>query len=340
MRRLGVLCFALALGGCALGGQRVAAAGDAAVASELASAPASQAEIHRRYSEIVMEDQPVGYWRLDERAGAIAHDSSGHHLDGRIGAHVVLGRPGLIKDVRYSPEFLGADRSTAAEDIRVPRSPRLALTKDLTIEAWAFGYDLNVHGHNSGDITIVAYGNDTAPDLQHCRYALELDAHGHVLHFPTVVRGRFTDRPSGPRSLFHYLADQVGGDRRQIRELYAAAHSVANPPMNNRLYHLVGTYDGKTMRFYVNGELNNTMGVRGLIEGYTEDNGMGIGGEFANVNPTFFGRIAEVAVYDHPLSPERVKLHYLAGLDGTEATAVATEKTPANARLPALAAPR
>ena len=268
---------------------------------------------HRPYREVVLADRPVGYWRLDEKSGNIAHDSSGNHHDGTIGARVVLGKPGLISDVSASPEFTGADKSSLADDIRIPRDKLLEIEKTLTIEAWVYGYDMNIRGHNSGDVTLVAYGNDTAADRQHCRYGLELDEHSHVLHFPLVVNGRFTDPPTGPRSLLNYLVDNVMGDKVLERELYGASHSSINPPENKRLYYLVGTYDGQTARFYVDGKLNNTMHVRGRIEGYRPDNGMGIGGEFADVNPTFHGRIAEVAVYNRTLTAEQIARHFAAG---------------------------
>lgn len=71
------------------------------------------------------------------------------------------------------------------------------------------------------------------------------------------------------------------------------------------------------MRFYVNGKLNNVISVRGHIEGYAPTDGMGIGGEFGNVNPVFCGRISEVAVYDRTLTPGRIETHYLAGLRPT-----------------------
>jgi Concanavalin A-like lectin/glucanases superfamily len=276
----------------------------------VASPPASS------YRAVVLSDHPIAYYPLDETSGTVAHDVSGHHLDGHIGAHVKIGQPGLIPDGRASMEFSGANKSAAVEDVRIPGDPRFVRGTSVTIEAWAMPYTVRVFGKNSGDITIAAYGRDDAPDHQHCRYALELDAHSHLWHFPAVIEGKVTDpvRVTGLHSFLDWLRAPFAGPDLHARELYTAPGTDGNPPHVKALYHLVGTYDGETMRLYINGVLNNEMHVKGAISGYEPNSGMGIGGEFVDVNPVFRGRIAEVAVYDHVLSPDEIARHYSAGL--------------------------
>lgn len=288
----------------------------AAIAVALAAAAWSpSAEARASYRSEVMADRPLAYYRLDERSGSIAHDSSGHGFHGTIGSHVGKGKPGLIPDAPTSMEFYGADKSTATEDIRIKGNVLFERTKSLTIEAWVYPYDVGIYGRNSGDVTIVAYGNDTAPDKMHCRYALELDAHSHVWNFPAVIDGKVRDHEvTGVRSFLGMLADAIAPKRRDEHLLYAAKGTDGNPPRARRLYHLVGTYDGAVMRFYINGELNNALRVEGAVEGYGPTDGMGIGGEYADDNPVFHGRISEVALYDRVLAPERIRAHYAAGI--------------------------
>ncbi len=75
-------------------------------------------------------------------------------------------------------------------------------------------------------------------------------------------------------------------------------------------YHLVGTYDGKTMRLFVNGELETTSNQRSgpiqyadswwRIAGYKDD----------NETYPFHGRLSEIAVYGQVLPPGEIKSHY------------------------------
>lgn len=287
-----------------------------AVVFVFAASACGTAAAHASYRAAVLADHPLAYYRLDERGGSIAHDSSGHRFDGRIGSRVVRGRPGLIADAETSMEFDGANRSSAADAIRIHGDPRFARGTSVTIEAWVLPYDVGIHGENSGDVTIAAYGRDDHPDEQHCRFALELDAHSHVFHFPAVIDGkRNGEAVTGVRSFFRALHDELWVTT-SARELYAKDGTDGFPPLANHVYHLVGTYDGATMRFYIDGKLNNTMPVSGRITGYTPQDGMGIGGEYVDVNPVFHGRIGEVAIYDHVLSSDRIAAHYAAGRGG------------------------
>ena len=78
-------------------------------------------------------------------------------------------------------------------------------------------------------------------------------------------------------------------------------------------YHLVGTYDGTTARFYVNGQLQSsapfTYGV-----GYVANPGLALGlGERGDGYGWWDGNLDEAAVYTNALSPEQVLTHYTVG---------------------------
>jgi hypothetical protein len=49
------------------------------------------------YAAAVLLDAPLGYWRLGESSGTVAHDASGHGNDGTYTGAVVLGAPGALK---------------------------------------------------------------------------------------------------------------------------------------------------------------------------------------------------------------------------------------------------
>ncbi|MGW3607074.1 LamG-like jellyroll fold domain-containing protein [Micromonospora sp. NPDC005161] len=112
------------------------------VRSTSSSAPAGSAPRHTSprqqpavtgqssYAAQVLADKPVGYWRLGERSGTSAEDSSGTGNPGAYTDAVTLGRPGALT----------GDPDTAAEltdgHIPVPDSPSLSVSGSFTLEAW------------------------------------------------------------------------------------------------------------------------------------------------------------------------------------------------------------
>ena len=82
------------------------------------------------YAEGVLDDAPVGYWRLGETAGTNAADSAGTQAGTLVGG-VTPDQPGPLADA--NPAML-LNGSTG--HIRVSSGPALQLAGDLTIEMW------------------------------------------------------------------------------------------------------------------------------------------------------------------------------------------------------------
>jgi hypothetical protein len=70
------------------------------------------------YSQVVLADEPLGYWRLNEISGSTAKDSSGHGLDGIYTGDVQFTGSNVVLDGGY---------------IDVPGA---AVTGPFTVEAW------------------------------------------------------------------------------------------------------------------------------------------------------------------------------------------------------------
>jgi hypothetical protein len=89
------------------------------------------------YVQTVLADGPVGYWRLGEKAGTIAFDSSGHGLDGTYQGGLLLGQAGAIAGDPDSAVLL--DGSTGL--VRIPNSPGINAISNsvVTVEAWVSG---------------------------------------------------------------------------------------------------------------------------------------------------------------------------------------------------------
>jgi hypothetical protein len=84
----------------------------------------------RTYSEEVLVDQPVGYWRLGEAAGLTANDISGYGNHGTY-VNVTLGSPGVLPDANAAASFNGANSR-----VFIPASTSLDTGAQITMEAW------------------------------------------------------------------------------------------------------------------------------------------------------------------------------------------------------------
>jgi hypothetical protein len=235
------------------------------------------------YRDVVIADDPVGYWRLGEPAASAMATNSGS-----------LGPSGNgtpIQNVTFGlPGALNADPNTAANfdaaqsKIDVPFAPELN-TPSFTIEAWA-----KVASGSSGVHRSPLASRDDNPQKGFIFYAEP----GDTWQFWTG-----TGAQVGWNS--------VGG---AAVELDAWAH-------------LVGTYDGTNKLFYVNGVLvggNQSVftpnGARPLRIGASATESA-IGDFFFN------GDIDEVAVYNKVLGQDRVLAHFTSGSGGAPTAAVA-----------------
>jgi len=74
--------------------------------------------------------------------------------------------------------------------------------------------------------------------------------------------------------------------------------------------HVVSTYDGQTLRLFVNGtKLAESASGKSI---YGVGSAMTIGARSGDFGASFSGVIDEVALYDHPLPQDRVLKHYQA----------------------------
>jgi hypothetical protein len=236
---------------------------------------------HLAYASVVLSDHPVAYYRLDEPTGAVAHDSSGNGLNGTYGAQVTRGAPGLLTgDPDLATTFNGGPWSLD-QIVVVPADPRLEPTAQLTVELW-----LRQRVFNPDFTPPLAYGGTPDPN--------SWPAYGVVLFQKAL--GLYLETASG----------QAGGS-----DFLTTTH-----PNLSQIYHFVETYDGSTVRMYIDGALESQKPFSGPIVGF-QPGGLGIGSlasSSPSVDTVFAGDLDEVAVYDVALSPARISAHYLAGL--------------------------
>lgn len=290
----------------------------------------SQVVVAGTYSDTVLADNPVAYYRLGETTGTVAANSSsaGASLDGNyvnFGVMPVapltpslmgqLGpRPGNASGTMYISDGFESDniaiRSGAngtapsmPAQVEVPDNSALDITSALTLEAWVYRDPQAVNGNNEGIVGKYLGSPTGTNERSYCLY-----------YNSRVVTGT---SPSIGFVLSDTGAFKSGYD--------------LNVPMNLPLgtdggwTYLAATFvPGTRMALYVNGQLaverTDPLGIPLSI--WSGAAPLWIGRQF---NPTasnvsFEGGIDEVAVYDTALSDATILAHYQAGTTATPPT--------------------
>jgi hypothetical protein len=83
-------------------------------------------------------------------------------------------------------------------------------------------------------------------------------------------------------------------------------------PVANIWYHVTGTYDSVAgeIKLYVNGTLENTTSLTGLISVVHQDMGIGARYRFGAWDRGFYGDIDEVMIFDHALTQDEINRYY------------------------------
>lgn len=240
------------------------------------------------YSDAVLADNPVGYWRLGDTADpAVNLGSAGTALNGDYTGGVSLTQPGaFIADPDTSAGFDGNNDSLV-----VPYDSALDVTSGgistVTLECW-----VNFRSTPDGSDTLVSrsYASGSVP------YRLHVTAEGASRYM---------------------LFSTFPGVQRQV---VAGAIDLALPENQNKWFHLVGVYDTHPSRFgagslprmqlFVNGVEVDSSNPADLVIDHTGDLFIGSenGRRYSDV------LLDEVAFYNTALLEDRVQAHYRAGV--------------------------
>jgi hypothetical protein len=245
------------------------------------------------YYKIVMADQPVSYWRLDElnADGGTAVDAAGSF------------------DGTYNDQ--GGTFTFGA--VGQPHTPDAAvtLTNDAVVD-FPYALELNPDATWSAEMWL----NPSSLGANPNDYRVVLSSEYNV--YPNPYNGWYIyQRPSND---FTFVPQPGGGF------LSATPDDPAN---NNQIvvgkwYHLVVTDDGTAFNVYVNGELRltdpltdpyaqyipNGLGYSPYTQGQNTVIGMRTDGAFGG----FDGTVDETAFYNYALTPQQVASHYNASV--------------------------
>ena len=109
----------------------IGATGFAGLSGTMPAAAAAPMPYHKR----VLAKHPLAYWRLEERGGPTAHDSTGHGHDGTYQGAVAFRQTGAIhSEPDRAIQLNGVDAFVAVPDSSAFSQPTSG--RGLTVEAW------------------------------------------------------------------------------------------------------------------------------------------------------------------------------------------------------------
>lgn len=110
------------------------------------------------------------------------------------------------------------------------------------------------------------------------------------------------------------------------------AANLASAVAGETIYHAVGTYDGSTIRLYLNGALIAVTSLSGTIHTVTTALAFAIGRLGNSSFDPAQGRVDEVAIYQSVLTATRINDHYVAGIQALATEALQRAATPITTR--------
>jgi hypothetical protein len=226
------------------------------------------------YSQVVLSDGPASYWKLDETAGTTATDSAGAN-NGTYTGGPVLNQTSGVKDAATAVTFDGSNDYVAGTDVH-----DFAGTSSFSAEVW----------FNRGTGNLTAWRRLISKE----RYVSSTDKGGWSLQINASTDG-------APQAVGFY------------RWNGASSQALVNSSIATKAgtwYHVVATYDGTTMRLYVNGVLENSLATGLSVENHTQQFALG---KLSNGSSYYNGLMDEVAVYGSALSQQQITEHYNAG---------------------------
>lgn len=234
------------------------------------------------YTDVVLADSPLAYYRLGETSGTTLVDSSGNGRNGTYYSSPSLNQTGLLAgDANKAVDF--PNNSARA---KVADASWMRVTTAFTAEAW-----FNADATNGSRVIVARTGWSNAESNAATR-SWHLIIYNGYLHIAVTA----TDGT------------------------YVAHHATGYAINTGTTYHAALTFNGTSVKLYLNGSeiyTSNTLSGKTVsqVAGYS----LGIATEHlydaaADSSGRFDGRIDEVAYYNTALSGARVLAHYNEGL--------------------------
>lgn len=246
------------------------------------------------YPELVLSNNPVAYYRLEEVSGTIAFDASSNHFDGTYvlnGTFPEQGAPGIdTNSVRFQS-------LSPAGYVSIPYHAELNPLMADNLHGAAFSFECWVQATTQ-----------------------TTDPNGYMI--PLSMFGSYAD-PNPPYNNASgwnlYQEPNVSGGNRWIFNMKTVGFFSSTTKIEPlKWYHLAFTFDGAAGYFYVNGVAEASAGgITGYYANPSHDGQIGAGD---NVGlPPFTGFVDEVAFYTNALTAADILAHYEVGTNSFRA---------------------
>lgn len=226
------------------------------------------------YLATVLADNPIAYYRLDEASGTSASDSSGNAYTATIAntSGITYAQPGALSGDADTAMLFGSTGK-----ITTPNGVSVVGWGGLTVEAWV------KLTSNSFTPNATIWATGTTPTNSGDGFKFWL----------------------GPNGTNGGLAVGVTGNR-WAQALFSQTFTAGV------WYHVAGTWDGNTVKVYVNGVQS---GSTGSLSGSLDDTGFHptLAIDPQSSSDHFAGTLDEAAIYSHALTATRLSTHYAVG---------------------------
>lgn len=247
------------------------------------------------YDEVVATDAPRAYWPLGEAAGALfAGDASGNGVTGTYYGPTLgmVGAPPPRPDTGAS--FDGTDDFVDFGDVL-----DFAGWAPFSLEAWVYVPTGSYGGPIMAKRDHGTPGGGGGSGSASAVAPLRIDTLSTACGIDPGFSGYYLAATNTTIAFARQNSDACTG------AYYTQEGSSALPALD-RWHHVVGTYDGTSLRLYVNGALvASGVGPNTSIRDTAATFKLG-----RDASWQFSGRIDNPAVYNRALSPDEVKRHY------------------------------
>ena len=228
------------------------------------------------YADVVLADDPLGYWRLgDPFAGTVADETDRY--------------PGVILGNASNAQFGAAGLIAGDEDSAV--SLELPYPQDVNV-----GIEIGTEIGAEGGPFSVEVWIDPLP---------ELGAWQRIAYDTDQTQGfELNITPNGQLRGVLFIGDD------EPASVFFGPDAFLELAEQDRAIFVVMTHDSEDLRLYVDGELVHSYPAEASRPADTLP--LTLGSDETGWN-TYYGTLDEVAFYDHALSPDRVVAHHEAG---------------------------